>query len=924
VNKRRTLNLLLAVLVLSFLTPQTPANATGPGDKDITFGNTGDINITSLFNEQVNVEKIATDSQDRIVVLASFSEESADNHILFRLNQDGSYDNSFGDSQTSLNGRNYILVVETSLSFTYERVDLEIDSQDRSIVLISGAVEFDAGFDSISFVYRFSDTGQEDTFGDSNSGTINLANQDNPVFFTDISLDSQTNENGFLVAGFAQMAGFGQLELRIKKFDSNGGVVDVFGNEELGETYIDTQFNFGYQVSSDLTLLVNDVRISPDFANGYVIAYNGVPSDELGIMWNSTGFVRLDGVGEVDENFATTPADPYLDVDFGSDDEYNDNNFFEVKALDNHLILGDFIFTDVIPDKKIPGEEGFLVSGTSGYINSASVLLRIKTNGTFDRLFKHSAFINSAQYIIKDLVQDQLPSIFEDGYGCYNQAVFKNLDSSESSTAIIMGDSCKPEDEDTMTRSKLVGLRNSGEPDQNFDPYGYGRLRLFPDDDFGSPLQNPDNYTNAFTQIEQAENGKILVVRGAEPTNGVLGLRWRMLKPFYFELTGEALFESEVTISRHYLRTPVTFVLSRESESATVGVEIDGYTVDIIGDISSEPGTVSSYSISPELGNGLILDASTARISGVPDSSLATQDFTITGVFVTTMPGSGIVYTDTATATVSLTISAAASSAPPAPAPPVIVYVAPKPVPYLRTLTAPQLRLKENKLVCTAGTYQTGSTLEGVMQPSSVTSFNPVSYIFNLLVGGIPQSASAITTAIGSASWDPSKAPTGSIASCSVSVSAFSVTNTDKSTENISGLNEALSTQTTSIATANADYSALLSANSKSYQKALVDNRTKWRSDTEKIRTDYYAERDRIKSLPSTKATRALSSAALKAYSAAIKKAAADYKASQPAALAVRDAANKAALAARDEAISKANTTYGTFIESIGYGVLIP
>jgi hypothetical protein len=65
-------------------------------------------------------------------------------------------------------------------------------------------------------------------------------------------------------------------------------------------------------------------------------------------------------------------------------------------------------------------------------------------------------------------------------------------------------------------------------------------------------------------------------------------------------------------------------------------------------------------------------------------------------------------------------------------------------------------------------------------------------------------------------------------------------------------------------------------------------------------------------------------STALKVMIVAQKKSAADYKASQPAASAARDAANKAALDAKTAAIAKANATYGTFIESIGYGVLIP
>jgi len=42
------------------------------------------------------------------------------------------------------------------------------------------------------------------------------------------------------------------------------------------------------------------------------------------------------------------------------------------------------------------------------------------------------------------------------------------------------------------------------------------------------------------------------------------------------------------------------------------------------------------------------------------------------------------------------------------------------------------------------------------------------------------------------------------------------------------------------------------------------------------------------------------------------------------AALAARDLANKAALETKNGAIVKANAVYGAFIESIGYGVLVP
>ena len=255
---------------------------------------------------------------------------------------------------------------------------------------------------------------------------------------------------------------------------------------------------------------------------------------------------------------------------------------------------------------------------------------------------------------------------------------------------------------------------------------------------------------------------------------------------------------------------------------------------------------------------------------------------------------------------------------------PPFVYVAPTPVPYLKTLTTPKLKLKDGKLVCTPGTYNAGYTLNGVIQGSETALFTPSTFTYHLLINGVTQTSLALTSNNSSHSWSMPTGSTGALVTCSVTVTANGVTNTDKSGDNTSGASSALSAQSAAIALANATYSAALAAHTKAYQKAIVDNRPQWRSTTEKIRTDYYAERDRIRSLPSTKATRALSSAALKAYTAALKKSAADYKASGPAALAAKDVADKAALAARESAIAKANAAYGTAIESIGYGVLIP
>jgi hypothetical protein len=231
--------------------------------------------------------------------------------------------------------------------------------------------------------------------------------------------------------------------------------------------------------------------------------------------------------------------------------------------------------------------------------------------------------------------------------------------------------------------------------------------------------------------------------------------------------------------------------------------------------------------------------------------------------------------------------------------------------------------LSSGKLVCTAGTYNAGFTLDGVVQGSATALLTPSSYIYNLLINGVTQTSLAVTTASATTSWNLPAAPTGSLISCSVAVSANGVTNTDRSSDNTSATSSALTTQATSIATANADYSALLTANSKAYQKALVDNRATWRKQIDAIRSNYYDTLNRIKAKGGSKMVTDTSTA-LKVMIAAQKKSAAEYAASKPAALAAKDAADKTALAARDVAIAKANAAYGTFIESIGYGVLIP
>jgi uncharacterized repeat protein (TIGR02543 family) len=355
---------------------------------------------------------------------------------------------------------------------------------------------------------------------------------------------------------------------------------------------------------------------------------------------------------------------------------------------------------------------------------------------------------------------------------------------------------------------------------------------------------------------------------------------------------------SDTTLYAQWFGTPVCTITSA-SENATAGAAVRSY---FIGCTTS----VRDFSISPAISNGLTFDAATGRIGGSPTSAAPAKTYTITG---TNAGGSSDV-------TYSITVTAAAA--------PVIEYVPPTPVPFLKTLTAPQMHLAGGKLVCSAGTYQTGQTLDGVVQTSSTALFTPTNYVFNLLVNGQAQSALIKTISSNSVQWDLSIAPSTSTVSCSVTVTANSLTNTDKSTSNTTGLSAANSTLAQATTDASNAYSAAQSANSTTYQKALVDNRALWRKQVESIRANYYESLARITASSGSRKMITDKSTALKVMVAAQKKSAADYKASGLAALVARDAANKVALEAKNSAIAKANASYGTFIESIGYGVLIP
>ena len=258
------------------------------------------------------------------------------------------------------------------------------------------------------------------------------------------------------------------------------------------------------------------------------------------------------------------------------------------------------------------------------------------------------------------------------------------------------------------------------------------------------------------------------------------------------------------------------------------------------------------------------------------------------------------------------------------PPPQAVIYYEPILVPYLVSTFAPQIHIKDEKLICYAGNYKAGISTFGNIPTDGKDAYKPSNFTYNILVNGQLQGSLSINSGENSASWDLSKISSQAIATCSVAVTWNSLTVEDSSTGNVDGMYSAQSRQREELVKANSDYFVALSGNFETYQKALLDNRTLWRTQIESIKARYYGSLSRAtENNGATKAITAKSNA-LKEMITAQRQSAADYRASQPLALAAKGAANKAAFDEMNVAIAKANATYGAFIESIGYGVLIP
>ncbi len=344
-----------------------------------------------------------------------------------------------------------------------------------------------------------------------------------------------------------------------------------------------------------------------------------------------------------------------------------------------------------------------------------------------------------------------------------------------------------------------------------------------------------------------------------------------------------------VTNSANCLANPA-FRLTDNRILGTAESAISGYS------IISTGGAVASYTISPDISSipGLTFNSTTGLISGTPLFTVTSQTFTITAVNAA----------DTAVQTFTIIIRDI-------------------PLPFFNSITKPQMHLKDGKYVCSAGTYQFGYTRGGEVDTDMTGAVVPSKYTYNLLVNDEAQASNQVTTASTTNTWSIAQPASGSLVSCSVSVTLNSYSTSDKSTEIMQGVGEARMAQKKSLIAAETTFKSSIKANAPTYQKALVAIHTTWRKQFDAIRANYYVTLDRLMAERGSKMV-SDSVTASEILAAAKTKANEDYQASKAAANLAVNTAKIAAAEARTNAIVKAKAIYGTYIESVGHGVLIP
>jgi hypothetical protein len=341
-------------------------------------------------------------------------------------------------------------------------------------------------------------------------------------------------------------------------------------------------------------------------------------------------------------------------------------------------------------------------------------------------------------------------------------------------------------------------------------------------------------------------------------------------------------------------RLSPTFTLSASSETATVGNAINGYS------ISSTGGAISSYSISPAVSNNLSFDTSTGLISGIPNTSSAAITYEITGT------------NETGSFTRSFVLTVNPKVQP-------VIYVPPKPIPFLVSKSPPKVSFVNDTLICTAGLFEYGTTLEGIEQSRS--TYSPTSITFTLFRNGLP--ILETTSSQSQTKWNIDNAEDRDLISCGTQVVYAGITLANSSLENNANLITLDNLRQRSIALAEKRYQDELQDLAKQRVFNLEKNKIDWRQKVKESSTSYELQMMANKKIANSRDRGKANLSALKNRIENVRKVTAEYKENGRAIEVLYSNDIKLSGREKDKSIVASWRDYSDSLLASGYGLLI-
>lgn len=341
-------------------------------------------------------------------------------------------------------------------------------------------------------------------------------------------------------------------------------------------------------------------------------------------------------------------------------------------------------------------------------------------------------------------------------------------------------------------------------------------------------------------------------------------------------------------------RLSPTFTLSASSETATAGTAINGFS------ISSTGGAISSYSINPAVSNNLSFNTSTGLISGIPDSSSSAITYEITGT------------NETGSFTRSFVLTVNPKVQP-------VIYVPPKPIPFLVSKSPPKVSFVNDTLICTAGLFEYGTTLEGIKQSRS--TYSPTSITFTLFRNGLP--ILETTSSQSQTKWNIDNAEDRDLISCGTQVVYAGITLANSSLENNANLITLDNLRQRSIALAEKRYQDELQDLAKQRVFNLEKNKIDWRQKVKESSTSYELQMMANKKIANSRDRGKVNLSALKNRIENVRKVTAEYKENGRAIEVLYSNDIKLSGREKDKSIVASWRDYSDSLLASGYGLLI-